>query len=106
MATVRKPSSVLARNTRMAISPRFAQRIRRNGRMGIFEPGRSTIFGRGVGSGEARGRGNEIRMDEGHQQAARPAAAWVWGGALVALAAALRLAWVLLVPTVPVSDFA
>jgi hypothetical protein len=33
-------------------------------------------------------------------------ATWVWGLALVALATAVRLAWVLAVPTVPVSDFA
>lgn len=33
-------------------------------------------------------------------------AAWVWGAALVAVATGLRLAWVLAVPTVPVSDFA
>ena len=30
----------------------------------------------------------------------------MWGAALVALAFAVRLAWVLAVPTVPVSDFA
>ncbi|HET6283423.1 MAG TPA: hypothetical protein VFH73_20870 [Polyangia bacterium] len=32
--------------------------------------------------------------------------AWQWGAALVLLASALRLIWVLAVPTVPVSDFA
>ncbi|HXU62719.1 MAG TPA: hypothetical protein VN962_13505, partial [Polyangia bacterium] len=31
---------------------------------------------------------------------------WLWGAALVGLATAARLAWVLSVPTVPVSDFA
>jgi 4-amino-4-deoxy-L-arabinose transferase-like glycosyltransferase len=31
---------------------------------------------------------------------------WLWGAVLVLLATALRLAWVLAVPTVPVSDFA
>jgi len=36
----------------------------------------------------------------------RARAAWVWGAALVALATAARLAWVLTVRTVPVSDFA
>jgi hypothetical protein len=34
------------------------------------------------------------------------AAIWIWGAALTALAAGLRLWWVLAVPTVPVSDFA
>jgi hypothetical protein len=33
-------------------------------------------------------------------------ATWLWGAALVALATGLRVAWVLAVPTVPVSDFA
>src|ERR1700722_18140283 len=33
MAMVRNPSSVLARNTRIAISPRFAQSTRLNGTM-------------------------------------------------------------------------
>ena len=33
-------------------------------------------------------------------------ATWLWGAALVALATGLRIAWVLAVPTVPVSDFA
>src|SRR5262245_16271885 len=33
-------------------------------------------------------------------------AGWIWGGALVLLATAVRLGWVLTVPTVPVSDFA
>jgi hypothetical protein len=36
----------------------------------------------------------------------RARAAWVWGAALVALAAAARLVWVATVRTVPVSDFA
>jgi hypothetical protein len=36
----------------------------------------------------------------------RARAAWVWGAALVALATVARLAWVLTVRTVPVSDFA
>ena len=36
----------------------------------------------------------------------RDRASIVWGAALVALATGLRLAWVLAVPTVPVSDFA
>jgi hypothetical protein len=36
----------------------------------------------------------------------RARAAWVWGAALVALATAARLTWVLTVRTVPVSDFA
>ena len=31
---------------------------------------------------------------------------WIWGAALVGLATAVRLLWVLSVPTVPVSDFA
>ena len=31
---------------------------------------------------------------------------WIWGAALVGLATAARLVWVLVVPTVPVSDFA
>ena len=35
-----------------------------------------------------------------------PRAIWVWGAALVGLATAARLIWVLSVPTVPVSDFA
>jgi hypothetical protein len=35
-----------------------------------------------------------------------PRAAWAWGIGLVVLATAARLAWVLTVPTVPVSDFA
>jgi hypothetical protein len=38
--------------------------------------------------------------------APRARATWVWGAALVGLATALRLAWVLSVATVPVSDFA
>jgi hypothetical protein len=33
-------------------------------------------------------------------------AIWLWGAALVALATIARLGWVLVVPTVPVSDFA
>ena len=33
-------------------------------------------------------------------------ATWLWGAALVVLATGLRVAWVLAVPTVPVSDFA
>src|SRR4051794_30827836 len=33
-------------------------------------------------------------------------AAWLWGAGLVALATAVRLGWVLAVPTVPTSDFA
>jgi len=33
-------------------------------------------------------------------------ATWLWAAALVALATGLRVAWVLAVPTVPVSDFA
>jgi hypothetical protein len=36
----------------------------------------------------------------------RSRATWVWGAALVGLATAARLVWVLSVPTVPVSDFA
>jgi hypothetical protein len=36
----------------------------------------------------------------------RARAIWVWGGALVGLATAARLVWVLSVATVPVSDFA
>jgi len=36
----------------------------------------------------------------------RARAAWIWGAALVALAATARLVWVLTVRTVPVSDFA
>ena len=36
----------------------------------------------------------------------RRRATWLWGAALVALATGLRVAWVLAVPTVPVSDFA
>ena len=31
---------------------------------------------------------------------------WLWGAALVGLATAVRMVWVLSVPTVPVSDFA
>jgi hypothetical protein len=37
---------------------------------------------------------------------AAPRAAWTWGIGLVLLATAVRLCWVLAVPTVPVSDFA
>jgi hypothetical protein len=36
----------------------------------------------------------------------RPRATFIWGAALVGLATLARLAWVLSVPTVPVSDFA
>src|SRR5438552_19203351 len=36
----------------------------------------------------------------------RRRATWIWFAALVALATGVRLAWVLAVPTVPVSDFA
>ena len=36
----------------------------------------------------------------------RARATLLWGAALVALATAARLGWVLAVPTVPVSDFA
>jgi hypothetical protein len=36
----------------------------------------------------------------------RARAIWLWGAALVALAFAVRVVWVLAVPTVPVSDFA
>ncbi|HVZ85709.1 MAG TPA: hypothetical protein VHG72_01995 [Polyangia bacterium] len=36
----------------------------------------------------------------------RRRATWIWGAALIGAAVAVRLAWILSVPTVPVSDFA